>query len=126
MIGVRMKYSYVLRINCDNSCHNEITCLLNCVPTQSTDNRWEFEIVQNCESDYVDYIKIFFDLLGNKYAQLEQIGITRDLIVIWIYYEYDQQCNMEFLPEDLKKIGSNGISLCVSCWQKEKSGTPPD
>jgi hypothetical protein len=113
-----MKYSYILRINCNNNLSEEITRLLKVKPTQSTFKRWELEIVQDCDSEYIDYVKNFLDILEDKYDQLEQIGISRDSIEIWIYYEYDQQCNMEFSPDDLKKIGNNGISLCISCWQK--------
>ena len=113
-----MKYSYILRINCDNNLSEEITHLLKVKPTQSTFKRWELEIVQDCDSEYIDYIQYFLDILKDKYNPLEQIGITRDSIEIWIYYEYDQQCNMEFSPHDLRNIGNNGISLCISCWQK--------
>lgn len=113
-----MKYSYVLRINCNSNQSEDVTNLLSVIPTKSTNNRWEFEIVQDNKSNYIDYIQIFIDMLENKYNKLEKIGVTRESIVIWIYYEYDQQCNMEFSPDSLKKIGSNGISLCISCWQQ--------
>lgn len=113
-----MKYSYVLRINCNANQSEDVTNLLNVIPTKSTNNRWEFEIVQDSKSNYIDYIQIFLDILENKYNKLEQIGVKRESIVIWIYYEYDQQCNMEFSPDNLIKIGSNGISLCISCWQQ--------
>lgn len=113
-----MKYSYVLKINCNNNQSEQIAHLLNVKPTLVTSKRWEFEKVQDGNSEYINYIKIYLDILKDKYNQLEQIGVTRDCIEIWMYYEYDQQCNMEFSPEDLKYIGDNGISLCISCWQK--------
>ena len=113
-----MKYSYILRINCTNNQSEEITQLLNVKPTLSTYKRWEFEIVQDYDSEYIYYVQNFLDILKDKYNQLEHIGVSRDCIEIWIYYEYDQQCNMEFSPEDLKNIGNNGIALCISCWQK--------
>jgi hypothetical protein len=113
-----MKYSYILRINCNNNKSEEITHLLNVKPTLSTCKRWEIEKVQDYNSEYIDYLNIFLIILKDKYNQLEQIGVTRDCIEIWVYYEYDQQCNMEFSPDVLKNIGDNGISLCISCWQK--------
>ena len=50
------------------------------------------------------HIGEFLKLLNEKYEKLEQVGISRDMISIWYLYEYDQQCNMEFEAEQLKKI----------------------
>lgn len=38
------------------------------------------------------------------------------MISIWRYYEYDEQCNFEFSPQELKRMGDNGITFCISCW----------
>jgi hypothetical protein len=27
---------------------------------------------------------------------------------------------MEFSPEDMKRMGENGITLCISCWESSK------
>ena len=51
--------------------------------------------------------------------KLESIGISREDISIWVLYEYEGQCNMEYDPVSMKKIGENGIVLCISCWEKE-------
>jgi hypothetical protein len=112
-----VKYSYVLKIDCNENSPEVITSLLDIAPTISNDNRWELEIIQDENGNYVDFIQIFVNILKDKYIKLEEIGIKRDSISIWIYYEYDQQCNMEFSPDNLSKIGNNGISLCISCWQ---------
>ena len=58
-------------------------------------------------------------LLEGKYERLESIGISREDISIWVLYEYEGQCNMEYDPVSMKKIGENGIVLCISCWEKE-------
>ena len=70
------------------------------------------------EDAYVNCIEYFLDLLEGNYEKLSLVGVERDDISIWLLYEYDQQCNMEFLPHNLKRMGENGIVLCVSCWQK--------
>lgn len=50
---------------------------------------------------------------------LKEIGIDRDMISVWYLYKYDEQCNMEFSPERMKRLGDNGITLCISCWSSE-------
>ena len=54
----------------------------------------------------------------DAYEKLESIGISREDISIWILYEYEGQCNMEYDPVSMKKMGENGIVLCISCWEK--------
>jgi hypothetical protein len=57
-------------------------------------------------------------LLEGKYQQLADIGVDVEDITIWKYYEYDNgQCNMEFHPKVTKRLGDNGIVLCISCWE---------
>jgi len=98
----------------------------NILEIQKTDNHikkidgsnqvWIYEIIEkNNESDY-DFINNFLDLLENKFEQLAELGIPKDFISIWYLYEYDQQCNMGFDPVRLKRLGDNGINLCISCW----------
>ncbi len=79
---------------------------------------WRYKLIwlNNCpETSFVDH---FLAILNGKYEQLESIGITRDMISFWLLYEYDQQCNLEFNPEELRKTGQEGITLCISCWEK--------
>jgi hypothetical protein len=62
-------------------------------------------------------ISHFLNILEGNYSQLLSLGITSTNITIWMVYEYDDQCNMEFHSEDTKRLGDNGITLCVSCYQ---------
>jgi hypothetical protein len=57
------------------------------------------------------------DVLEKHYEDLESIGVTRDAMSVWMLYEYNQQCNIEFNPKDMKRLGDNGITLCISCWE---------
>jgi hypothetical protein len=77
---------------------------------------WTYEIVTENEDPYYDFINNFLDLFENKYEALKKIGITRDCISFWLLYEYDQQCNLEFDPQRMKRLGEAGIVLCISCW----------
>jgi len=56
--------------------------------------------------------------LEGKYDLLSKRGIEKPYISIFMLYEYDGQCNMEFRPEDMKRIGEHGIGFCISCWEK--------
>ena len=79
---------------------------------------WGIEIIQSDEN-FSGILVYFLSLLEGKYEKLESIGISREDISIWVLYEYEGQCNMEYDPVSIKKIGENGIVLCISCWEKE-------
>lgn len=77
---------------------------------------WTYEVVKKDEDPYFDFINIFLDLLETKYKLLKEFNIQRSDITLWFLYEYDQQCNMEFDPVRLKRLGDNSIRLCISAW----------
>lgn len=80
--------------------------------------QWSYELEINIADDWVDFISLFYNALNGKFSKLKKIGITKEDITIWFYYEYIQQCNIEFNPSDLKKLASLGVTLCISCWEK--------
>jgi hypothetical protein len=103
--------------------YNLISKILGIKPTDSVDsklseipNSWEYEVIDKEEDKYYDFINEFLDILETKYEKLAALGIERKDITFWYLYEYDQQCNMEFDPVRLKRLGDNGICLCISCW----------
>lgn len=109
-----MKYFFSLRITADSEQVDKITHILGVEPNCPQDT-WGYKL--NIEDDaYVNFIDIFLNILEGKYDKLYAIGIARDNISIWMIYEYEEQCNMEFLPSDMKKLGDNGITFCVSCY----------
>lgn len=111
------KSIYNLRIFCStNEQFNKISHIFHISPIKQIDNVWCFEIEEKENDQYFDFINNFLDILEGKYEQLNLIGISRKDISLWFLYQYENQCNMEFLPGDLKRLGANGISLCISCW----------
>jgi hypothetical protein len=114
-----MEITYILRISCESSKFDLVDRALNCNRSSNDDVEWEFALInQEEDSDAsVDYISIFVPLIENNREKLEEIGISRNDITIWIYYVYEQQCNFEFHPDEMKRLADNGIVLCVSCWQ---------
>jgi hypothetical protein len=89
----------------------DFTTFPNSIP-----NSWTYEVITKEEDPYFDFINNFLDILVNKYAKLAELGVQRDDITIWNYYEYDGQCNMEYDPNRMKRLGENGITLCITCW----------
>ena len=105
-----------LKINCEDSLKDSVSVILGVKP--NIKYGWELEKIEEEEDPYVNYIEYFLDLLEFNYEKLSLIGVEKSDISIWLLYEYDQQCNMEFLPQNTLRLGENGIVLCVSCWQK--------
>jgi len=104
--------------------YNSITELLAKKPRDKDFNNfpnqipstWTYEVITKEEYPYFDFINNFLDILESKYVKLAELGVQRDDITIWNYYEYDGQCNMEYDPNRLKRLGENGITLCITCW----------
>ena len=77
---------------------------------------WELQLIEEEEDEYIPFIDYFLSILEGKYNQLEEIGVKRENISVWLVYYYDSQCNMEFLPKDMYNLGKEGITFCVSCY----------
>lgn len=78
---------------------------------------WSFEITENESDCSVDFVQTFLNYINGKEGELLELGVRSENISIWMLYEYDGQCNLEFSPRDMKSLGEKGISLCVSCWE---------
>ena len=112
-----MKSTYILRIWCQFENLEKVSEILGVNWSKENSKCWELILVEKDSDAYVDFINQFLNLLENKYNKLLELGIKRDDITIWKLYEYDGQCNMEFTAEEMKRLGENGINLCVSCWE---------
>jgi hypothetical protein len=100
-----------------------VSSILNIEHNKFSENIWSLEIIENENDPYFDFINHFLNLLDNKYDLLNYIGVARTDISIWLLYTYDSQCNLEFLPKDLSRIGSEEISLSISCWASSSNVT---
>jgi len=109
-----MKYFFSLRIEAQLEQVPKITNILGIEPNYPQ-VAWGYKLVIK-ENTYTNFIDYFLGILEGKYDKLRKIGITKEEISIWMIYEYDEQCNMEFAPSDMKKLGDSGISFCVSCY----------
>ncbi|NVO03761.1 MAG: hypothetical protein HXX09_13775 [Bacteroidetes bacterium] len=105
---------------------NKLTELFGLIPIEKDDtdfnedipSTWTYEVVELENDPYYDFINNFLDILEPKYDELEAFSIKREDISFWHFYEYEQQCNLEFDPKRLKRLGDNEITLCISCWDK--------
>lgn len=120
-----MKY-YQLLIDTDNNfeTYNSVTELLGLQPTEDEKDKaskeryrtWMYVVTEAETDQYFDFINNFLDILEPKFSDLEKIGTTRDKILFWMLYEYDQQCAMEFHPQEMTRLGQSGINLNIDCW----------
>jgi hypothetical protein len=120
---------FILQINTDRGQEKHAISAILGVQSNWISRDWCFAIIRDYDNDDMDetceyqhfddipsFIDRFIDLLEGKYEQLAKVDIQRSDIIFWQYYAYDSQCNLEFTPKQLKKLGDNEIRLCVSCW----------
>lgn len=81
---------------------------------------WTYTVDTDDEEPYFDFINKFLDILEPKFNELNELGIDKSNITFWLLYEYDQQCGLEFHPQEMKRLGESGIVLCIDCWQLDK------
>jgi hypothetical protein len=126
-----MKY-HRLHIDIEESLdtYNKITDLLGVKPTKLKGYRdshnkydlWTYIIDVDDNEQYYDFINSFLDILDPKFDELKKLGIDKSNITFWLLYEYDQQCGLEFHPQEMKRLGESGIVLCIDCWQLDNKG----
>ncbi|MBD8019109.1 hypothetical protein [Kaistella pullorum] len=119
-----MKTSYRLQITFEENLEkfNALSSIFEVQPINFEDKiytSWIYESEEN--GHYFDFVNFFIDLIELKNGALQKLGIERNNISLWLLYEYDQQCNMEFDPTRLKRIADNEITLCISCWENSKA-----
>ena len=108
-----MSIEYTLRIKSDKI--SELNKVLD-APATSTKYGWEMSV----DGDVITFPQAtdyFARLLERRWALLSNLGITADDVAIWILYEYEQQCNLEFAPAEMRKLTDIGVTLCISCWE---------
>jgi hypothetical protein len=113
-----MRYKYILRI--EGAEQKDIARVLG-KPSSNESGSWTLEFEEGSNDPPINFVDRFLELLDNKFDFLDSIGVSRDDITIWLLYEYDEQCNLEFSSKDLMRLGEAGIGLCVSCWQAPSS-----
>ena len=64
---------------------------------------------------FYDEIAWLLNLAEENEEKLIGLGVDYSDSQIWVIYYYDKQCNMEFDPDLMERIGKLGLKLCVSC-----------
>ena len=109
-----MNYFCSLQISTDTEQANKISQILE-VESNYPQVAWGYRLIVK-DNVYTNFVDVFLGILEGKYDKLKEIGIEKEDISIWMIYEYNNQCNMEFSPSDMKKLGDSGITFCVSCY----------
>jgi len=112
-----MKNTYILKIDCSEDISAKVSQTLGVGQFDSVSNTWSFEIIENLSEPPIDFISRFLAVIEENDEYFYSLGIRRSDISVWRLYEYDEQCNMELAPDKMKRLGEQGIGLCMSCWQ---------
>ena len=85
-----------------------------------TSGLWMFEVEASELNPYPKILNQFVDLIEIKLPILNNIGVNKDDITIWLLIESDgeEQTNIEFNAELLLKLSKTVVSFCISSWQK--------
>lgn len=110
--------------------YNKVTEIIGLIPQKHTKSKfdksdepstWWLQLVEDTDSgNYTDFINVFMDLLEPNFEKLKSIGIEKENILIWLVYEYEHQCAIEFQSKELERLGSNGIALNIDCHERKK------
>ncbi len=112
-----MPSSYILRFKIDNDKKASVSHALGITPTLLFP--YMELAIEESSSLFDNAINYFMDIIEDSIHKIESIGVEKNDITIWYLYEYTGQCNMEFRPKDLARMGKYGIALCISCWQRD-------
>lgn len=110
-----MAYYYSLRIETDQLNYKLVSDILK-LSIKDYSLGWIHET--KLEEDNQNVISEYLEKIENSLNKLEKLRISKDDISIWLIYEYNNQCNLEFPPEILKQLGVNGIKFCLSCYEQ--------
>lgn len=112
------RYLYQLRIASGDPF--EIARVVN-MPSQGDDDVcWVIEVAEADDDPPYDYVNEFIGIVEGRYEELQAIGVSRADVSVWVLYEYEQQCNIELRPADMEKLGKNGVTWCLSCWEQDQ------
>ena len=64
---------------------------------------------------FYEEIAWLLELVEKNEKELIELGVDFSDSQIWMIYYYDKQCNMEFDPDLMGRMGKLGLKLCVSC-----------
>ena len=110
MIVSIMKTFYQLQITfiANGNTFNAISEITGLQPLEHDNSKvpdtWKHEVVQSENDPYFDFINVFVNHLETNRAQLHELGIRNENVSLWLVYEYDGQCNMEFDPVRLSEL----------------------
>jgi hypothetical protein len=111
-----MYNSYVLRIATNINNYIALNEIFEINVDQNHHAYWEYEIETN--DQFHNAIETITDILHANKDKILNLGISSNEIVLWLFYGYEEQCNMEFSPQDIKNLSTIGITFCISCWNE--------
>lgn len=86
------------------------------------DSIYQYKIVDgdeplDIEEDFV--LTHYLNVLEKNKEHLLKID-SKHTITLWMTYEYDDQCNMEFPTEFIRRMADLNMYLCISAYQYDE------
>lgn len=109
-----MAIEYFFRIETEKINHTKLDSILG-FQSKMESAFWEVVLENNQEVEF--FVESFVQKVLSSKNLLSKLGVNiPNDISFWCLYEYNDQCNLEFNSNILRKLGNNGIDLCISCW----------
>jgi hypothetical protein len=117
-------YQLFIRFESSLQTYNAISEILKLKPTEDKPSKfsseipdlWFYRVEENEEEGKsFDFINKFLEIIEPNYIELSKLGVTKKDILFWLVYEYDQQCALEFHPQEMLRLGESGIHLNIDC-----------
>ena len=113
---VKSGSKYFLRINTREEIFSKLDLIFK---DQKVEREYFWELTIDEDSPHFNDALVYLtNLVSVNIEKLENLKISKDEITIWLFFEYESQCNMEFHPYQLKKLIELDSVFCISCWEK--------
>jgi hypothetical protein len=111
---------YQLDIRISKDINNSVNKILGIESNVAVQPGWTYEFRSDEKGkEHIDFVDYFLSMLEGKYDELNQIGIKRSNIYVWYICYSDSKYDMKFTPEQMYKLGKEGISLLISCYNAD-------
>lgn len=116
-----MKYHNLYINITDTNVYPTITEILKLKPNEENpSSTWCHQVIVNDNDPYFDFINFFLDSLEPNLNRLMELGIQKSNIMIWLIYEYHEQCSLEFHSQEMLRLGKSGIGFNIDCVKRQE------
>ena len=117
---MRMKTFYWLEIWVDPAKHQKVKKIMGDASRENARSILKLFPSEQDDSPQWYELQQYLEILEDKYDKLDDLGIRRSDISVWINCAYeDDSCEINFDPITLLRFGEEEIKPCITCWKGE-------